>query len=187
VGIGFGEIGVDASAIAGVRRTLGLVVAAPARGWHSNRRRYMMHRTWRNGVGSLAVALLMAAGGLVGTTAAAAAASTDAEVASSFYMIVHSRTGKCVDVPGSSHRSFQTVQEWECHGGANQRWAAIDEQDDGFVLISMNTPTLCMAVGADFLIKQMTSRLSRSMRLRVPMLAGLDGFPCWWVELGESS
>ena len=25
------------------------------------------------------------------------------------------------------------------------------------------------------------------MRLRVPMRAGPDGFPRWWVELGESS
>src|SRR6266496_3368731 len=29
-------------------------------------------------------------------------------------------------------------------------------------------------------------RLSRSMRLRVPMLAGPDGFPRWWVGLGGS-
>jgi hypothetical protein len=30
------------------------------------------------------------------------------------------------------------------------------------------------------------TRLSRSMRLRVPMLAGPDGFPRWWVGLGGS-
>jgi hypothetical protein len=30
------------------------------------------------------------------------------------------------------------------------------------------------------------TRLSRSMRLRVPMLAGPDGFLRWWVGLGGS-
>src|SRR6266568_5903572 len=35
------------------------------------------------------------------------------------------------------------------------------------------------------LLRQVVPRLSTFRRLRVPMRAGLDGFPHGWVELGE--
>jgi hypothetical protein len=108
-----------------------------------------VHRTWRNGLSGLAVTLLLAAGGLVGTTtSAAAAAAQSATIADTgYYKIVHKRTGKCVDVPDSSHATGARIQEWDCHGGANQRWTGIYQVDGSFLLQSKNTPSMCITVG----------------------------------------
>jgi hypothetical protein len=142
----------------------------------------MVRRTWRNGLSTLAATLLLAAGGLVATAPTAAAAPTSA-----FYMIVNDRTGKCVDVPDSSHRSGDTLAQWPCRGRDNQRWAPIDEHDGFFALISMNTPSLCLTIGIDFLIKQTTCDFqSREQRWQwggngsgqLVLLAGRPGNLC---------
>jgi hypothetical protein len=118
-----------------------------------------VHRTWRNGLGGLAAALLLAAAGLSGTTTAAAAAQpvTPPPVtiaATGFYMIVNNRTNKCVDAPASSHTSGTLLVQFGCHGGDNQRWAPFDAGDGFFVLLSKNTPSLCINIRLDFLIDQ---------------------------------
>jgi hypothetical protein len=105
-----------------------------------------VHRTWRNGLGGLAAALLLAAGGLVGSTTAATAAPPVTTAATSFLKIVNNSTGKCIDVPASSHATGTLLQLWPCHGGDNQRWTPIDTGDGFFQLQSKNTPSMCMNV-----------------------------------------
>jgi hypothetical protein len=118
------------------------------------RRESIVHRTWHKGLGGLAAALLLAAGGLAGTTSAATAAQPVTAAATSFFKIVNNRTIKCVDVPSSQHTSGVRLQEWECHGGDNQRWAPVDTGDGFFVLISKNSASLCMHIRPDLFVDQ---------------------------------
>jgi hypothetical protein len=122
-----------------------------------HRKGTIVHRTFRNGLGGLVAALLLAAGGLTATTTTTAAAAAPRPVtiaADSFYKIRNTRTGKCVDVPASSHATRVLLQEWDCHGGDNQRWTPFDLGNGFFLLQSKNTTSMCMNVRLDFLIDQ---------------------------------
>ena len=39
-----------------------------------------------------------------------------------YYQIKVAHTGKCLDVIYSSGDNGATVQQWDCHGGPNQKW-----------------------------------------------------------------
>jgi hypothetical protein len=36
--------------------------------------------------------------------------------------VVHTTSGRCLDVPGASTANGARLQLWDCHGGTNQRW-----------------------------------------------------------------
>lgn len=42
------------------------------------------------------------------------------------YSIVNAFSGKCLDVPGNSFVPGTALQQWDCHGGSNQKFRVID-------------------------------------------------------------
>jgi len=39
-----------------------------------------------------------------------------------YYRLTAKHSGRCLDVAGVSTSNGANVQQWECHGGDNQKW-----------------------------------------------------------------
>lgn len=124
-----------------------------------------MYRALRNGL----AAALLAIGGLAVTATAAHAQPTAVKPApigapslasTGFYLLVNDRTNKCVDVPSSSHASGTRLQEWDCHGGDNQRWAPLDLGNGFAAIVSKNSGNLCMNVRDTLIVEQAVCNFS---------------------------
>lgn len=57
------------------------------------------------------------------------------------YMLQFVHSGKCLDVEGASRVAGRNVNQFQCHGGANQRWHSytVPWQSDGRILIGENS------------------------------------------------
>ena len=54
-------------------------------------------------------------------------------------------SGKCLDVAGAATHNSANIFQWECHGGANQRWTVTDK-GDGDYLVTARHSNKCMDV-----------------------------------------
>jgi len=59
--------------------------------------------------------------------------------------IISKNSGKCLDVSGVATNNGANVQQWDCHGGANQLWTLTDK-GDGFYLIAARHSGRCLDV-----------------------------------------
>lgn len=97
-------------------------------------------------VARLGMMLVMVAGLLALPAAAArsAEADTGAAGAHTVVKIRAKHSGKCLDVEGASRANGAKVIQWDCHGGANQKWRLV-RVHGGFLVKSVNSGK-CMDV-----------------------------------------
>ncbi|MGW2809968.1 RICIN domain-containing protein [Streptomyces sp. NPDC001450] len=107
------------------------------------------------------------------------------------YKIVARHSGKCLDVSGWSKADGAKVIQWDCHGGANQRWEFVDIGDPkscppgsggcaenalGYLIVSKNSGKCLDAGNGDF---PSPPRLGAGLQQWA--CAGSTGDP-WWVN-----
>ena len=61
------------------------------------------------------------------------------------YEIKAKHSGKCLDVAAVATHNGANIQQWECHGGPNQRWTLTDKGDGYYLVIARNS-NKCMDV-----------------------------------------
>ncbi|GAA0400912.1 hypothetical protein GCM10010357_22470 [Streptomyces luteireticuli] len=53
--------------------------------------------------------------------------------------VVNANSNKCLDVAGWNTQDWARVQQWDCTGGANQRWTLVDVGSGHFELVNSNS------------------------------------------------
>jgi ricin-type beta-trefoil lectin protein len=63
------------------------------------------------------------------------------------YTLTNRRSARCLDVAAGSGDNGAAIHQWDCHGGANQRWR-LDQQADGSFLLVAEHSGKCLDVAA---------------------------------------
>jgi len=63
----------------------------------------------------------------------------------SYFSLVSSQSGKCLDVAGASTANNANVQQFTCNGGDNQKWQMV-ENSDGYVTLKNKLSAKCLDV-----------------------------------------
>lgn len=61
------------------------------------------------------------------------------------YEIIAKHSGKCLDVSGVGMQNGANIYQWDCHGGANQRWTLTDK-GGGYYTVAAKHSGKCMDV-----------------------------------------
>lgn len=98
--------------------------------------------------------LVFAALGVVVAWLAVASPSAAQEPLPGEYRISSSSSGKCLDAERGSRIAGTRVQEWDCHGGLNQRFRLI--RMGGAWIVRVMHSELCLTVGSNGRLIQAT-------------------------------
>jgi len=61
------------------------------------------------------------------------------------YELSAKHSGRCLDVSGVATHNSANIYQWECHGGANQRWTVMD-RGDGYYTVAARHSNKCLDV-----------------------------------------
>lgn len=61
------------------------------------------------------------------------------------YEMIVKHSGKCLDVAAVATHNGANIQQWDCHGGANQRWTLTDK-GGGYYTVAAQNSGKCMDV-----------------------------------------